>query len=87
MFSLNDSLRYLLYNRPTDMRKSFHTLSGIVADTMGADPCNGDVYLFYVGNKIMLALICNILKYKYIVSVYRNIIICMFRIFMSRDCH
>lgn len=46
MFSLNDSLRYLLYNRPTDMRKSFHTLSGIVTDTMGADPCNGDVYLF-----------------------------------------
>lgn len=30
MFSLNDSMRYLLYNRPTDMRKSFHTLSGII---------------------------------------------------------
>ncbi len=46
MFSLNDSLRYLLYNRPTDMRKSFHTLGGIVTGTMGADPCNGDVYIF-----------------------------------------
>ena len=32
MFSLNDSMRYLLYNRPTDMRKSFHTLSGIITD-------------------------------------------------------
>ncbi|MEA5062731.1 MAG: IS66 family insertion sequence element accessory protein TnpB [Petrimonas sp.] len=56
MFSLNDSLRYLLYNRPCDMRKSFHTLGGIVTDTMGADPCNGDVYIFYVGNKIMFIL-------------------------------
>ena len=37
MFSLNDSMRYLLYNRPTDMRKSFHTLSGI---------SNGNVYIF-----------------------------------------
>jgi transposase len=46
MFSLNDSMRYLLYNRPTDMRKSFHTLSGIVSNTMAADPCNGDVYIF-----------------------------------------
>lgn len=46
MFSLNDSMRYLLYNRPTDMRKSFHTLSGIVSNTMGAEPCSGDVYIF-----------------------------------------
>ena len=41
MFSLNDSMRYLLYNRPTDMRKSFHTLSGIITDAMGQDPCSG----------------------------------------------
>lgn len=29
MFSLNDSMRYWLYTEPTDMRKSFHTLSGV----------------------------------------------------------
>lgn len=46
MFNLNDSLRYLLYNRPTDMRKSFHTLSGIVTNVMGHDPCDGNVYVF-----------------------------------------
>ncbi len=46
MFSLNDSMRNLLYNRPTDMRKSFHTLSGIITDAMGHDPCNGNVYIF-----------------------------------------
>lgn len=46
MFSLNEGMRYLLYNRPTDMRKSFHTLSGVVRNAMGCDPCNGDVYIF-----------------------------------------
>ncbi|MEF8806272.1 IS66 family insertion sequence element accessory protein TnpB [Bacteroides acidifaciens] len=46
MFSLNDSMHYLLYNRPTDMRKSFHTLSGVITDAMGQDPCNGNVYIF-----------------------------------------
>lgn len=46
MFSLNDSMRYWLYSEPTDMRKSFHTLSGLVCDKMGKDPVNGDVYVF-----------------------------------------
>lgn len=46
MFSLNDSMRYLLYNRPTDMCKSFHTLSGIITDAMGQAPCNGNMYIF-----------------------------------------
>ena len=46
MFSLNDSIRYLLYNKPTDMRKSYHTLYGLVTDELGCDPCNGDVYIF-----------------------------------------
>ena len=32
MFSLNDSMRYWLYNRPTDMRKSYYTLSGMVTN-------------------------------------------------------
>lgn len=46
MFSLSDSMRYMLYNQPTDMRKSYHTLSGIVSNVLGCDPCNGDVYIF-----------------------------------------
>ena len=36
----------MLYNQPTDMRKSYHTLSGIVSNCMGCDPSNGDVYIF-----------------------------------------
>ena len=46
MFSLDGSMRYLLYNRPTDMRKSYHTLCGIVNNVLSRDPYNGDVYIF-----------------------------------------
>jgi len=46
MFSLGDSNRYLLFSEPTDMRKSFHTLSGLVTNIMGASPHNGDVFIF-----------------------------------------
>ena len=46
MFSLNDSMRYMWYTQPTDMRKSYNTLSGIVANAMGCDPCDGSVYVF-----------------------------------------
>ena len=46
MFSLNDSMRCMYYTQPTDMRKSYNTLSGIVTDVLGCDPCNGSVYIF-----------------------------------------
>ena len=39
-------MRYMWYNQATDMRKSYHTLSGLVANSMGCDPYNGDVYIF-----------------------------------------
>ena len=34
MFSLNDTYRYWLYNKPVDMRKSFNGLSGIVINAL-----------------------------------------------------
>ena len=37
---------YMLYNKPTDMRKSYYTLCGLVTNELGGDPCNGDVYIF-----------------------------------------
>lgn len=48
MFSLNDSMKYWLYNQPTDMRKSYYTLSGIVSNTMGLDPYNGNLPVNHV---------------------------------------
>ena len=46
MFSLNSSMRYYLYSCPTDMRRSFYTLSGMVTNLMGRNVQDGDVYIF-----------------------------------------
>ena len=46
MFNLNASMRYWLYGKSTDMRKSFHTLSGLVKNDMGMDVRNSDVFIF-----------------------------------------
>lgn len=46
MFGLDSCHRFLLYSQPTDMRKSFDGLSGIVRNHLLANPQNGDVFLF-----------------------------------------
>jgi transposase len=46
MFTLSSSLRFHLYSRPTDMRKSFDGLSGIVQNHLDRNPCSGEVFLF-----------------------------------------
>lgn len=46
MFSLTSSMRYYLYSHPTDMRRSFYTLSGMVTNLMGRNVQDGDVYIF-----------------------------------------
>lgn len=46
MFSLTSSDRFYLYPYPTDMRKSFYTLSGIVTNQMEMDVQDGDAFIF-----------------------------------------
>ena len=46
MFSLTSSMRYYLYCFPTDMRRSFYTLSGMVTNLMSRNVQDGDVYIF-----------------------------------------
>jgi transposase len=46
MFSLTSSMKYYLYSFPTDMRRSFYTLSGMVTNLMGRNVQDGDVYIF-----------------------------------------
>lgn len=46
MFSLGSSHSYYLYSEPTDMRKSFDSLSGLVRSAMDRDPFSGAVYIF-----------------------------------------
>ena len=51
MFSLTASDRFYLYPYPTDMRKSFYTLGGIVTNQMGMDIQDGDAFIF-INNSI-----------------------------------
>ena len=46
MFSLNSQNKYLLYNRPCDMRKSFNGLSGLVINELKRSPISGEVFVF-----------------------------------------
>lgn len=46
MFSLTASMKYYLYPYPTDMRKSFYTLSGVVTNLMHHNVQDGDVFIF-----------------------------------------
>lgn len=50
MFALSSSLRFHLYLPPTDMRKSFDSLCGLVLGELGRSPIDGSVYIFI--NKI-----------------------------------
>lgn len=46
MFALTAQQKYYLYNEPTDMRKSFNGLSGLVRNEMEEDPLSGEVFIF-----------------------------------------
>jgi len=45
MFSLGAS-RYYLYREPTDIRKSFDGLCGLVSERLGQNPISGDIFIF-----------------------------------------
>ena len=57
MFSLNDSMRYMLYNQPADMRKSFNGLSGIVTNAMCERLRSGDVFIFVNASRNMMKML------------------------------
>lgn len=46
MFPISSTQRYYFYRHPTDMRKSFNGLSGLVRSELGADPVSGDIFIF-----------------------------------------
>ena len=57
MFSLDDTPKYWLYNKPVDMRKSFNGLSGIVTNWMCASLRGGDVFIFVNSSRNMLKML------------------------------
>jgi transposase len=46
MLSIPPTLSIFLYTQPTDMRKSFDGLSGMVRSELAADPLDGSLFLF-----------------------------------------
>lgn len=46
MLSLSSSLHYYLYLPPTDMRKGFNGLCGLVRNSLARDPMCGDAFIF-----------------------------------------
>lgn len=46
MLHLTPSMTYYLYPYPADMRRGFHSLSGLVHDVMGKDIRNGEIFIF-----------------------------------------
>jgi transposase len=57
MFSLSSLHRYLLYNQPTDMRKSFDALCGLVRNELKRDPLSGEVFMFLNRSRTHLKLL------------------------------
>ncbi|MCH7994542.1 MAG: IS66 family insertion sequence element accessory protein TnpB [Planctomycetes bacterium] len=46
MLTIPATVSIFLYTQPTDMRKGFDGLSGIVRGAFGADPLDGSLFLF-----------------------------------------
>lgn len=46
MLSIPSTVSIFLYTEPTDMRKGFDGLSGIVRSELAADPLDGSLFLF-----------------------------------------
>jgi transposase len=46
MLSFAPNVRIFLHARPTDMRKSFDGLCGLVRSVLAADPLDGSLFLF-----------------------------------------
>ncbi len=57
MLSAWSGLRFYLYRNPTDMRKGFDGLCGIVINELGRDALSGDVYVFVNRNRNRMKLL------------------------------
>ena len=57
MFSLSSAHQYFLYRQPTDMRKGFDGLSGLVQSQMNLNPLSGSVYVFMNKKRNLIKLL------------------------------
>lgn len=57
MFWTPAHLKFYLYRQPTDMRKGFDGLCGLVKSALEQDPLSGDVYVFLNRRKDRIKLL------------------------------
>ena len=57
MFSLTDSQKFYFYTKPTDMRKSFNGLSGLVRTGFQKNPLSGEVFIFINKKRNMMKIL------------------------------
>ncbi|MEA1937088.1 MAG: IS66 family insertion sequence element accessory protein TnpB [Patescibacteria group bacterium] len=57
MFALNDSQKFYLYSKPTDMRKSFDGLSGLVRSGLQKNPLSGEIFIFINKRRNMIKIL------------------------------
>lgn len=57
MIALSSAERYYVYSEPTDGRKGYHSLSGLVRNNLNRDPLGGDVYIFYTRRRNQVRLL------------------------------
>jgi len=57
MFALGENHRFFLFGKPTDMRKSFDTLAGLIRSGMQRNPTSGDVYIFINKRRNMMKVL------------------------------
>ncbi len=57
IYGLSGQIRYYLYSFPTDLRKGFDALSGIVRNELLGDPLSGDAFIFINRRRNLLKLL------------------------------
>jgi len=57
MLGIPSTKRYYVYSRPTDMRKSFDGLGGLVRDKIGKDLLSGDAFIFINKRRTLLKIL------------------------------
>ncbi len=57
MFALNESQKFFLYTKSTDMRKSFDGLSGLVRSGFQKNPFSGEVFIFINKRRTMMKVL------------------------------
>lgn len=64
MLTLPRTVRVWAYPRPTDLRKGYNGLYGLVQNGLGRDPVSGEYYLFTNANRTL----CKVLVWDGTVS-------------------